>query len=99
MARASRAHEDEPDFDLDAELEALERMGYVFPLPVVDRAMQTHRVVRAVGWQGAQDLLNETWAGWEADFLPEALAMLSEADLASEYRTQAQIFLGGGRRA
>jgi hypothetical protein len=56
-----------------------------------------HEVVRAVGWDGAQALLDEEFTGWEAGFLRDALALLADVDLRlarrEEHRTLAA-FLG-----
>lgn len=73
-------------------------MGYAFAKPVVARAMEVHRVVRAVGWAGAAELLDESFAGWEADFLGPALALLKEADQSSEQARQARLLGIGARR-
>lgn len=79
LARAESP--DEADgFDLDVELEALEASGYVFAEPVVERALEFYRLVRAVGFAGAMELGSGAWDGWEASFLPMALAAIAEAE-------------------
>ena len=42
--------------------------------------MDVHRVVRAVGWEGSQALLEDEFTGWEVGFLREALALLADVD-------------------
>lgn len=60
----------------------------VRPLPVVQKAIRTWRVVKAVGWDGARDLHDATFRGWEVAFLGLALGMLSEADREAERADQ-----------
>ena len=72
---------DEQDgFDLDAELAALERDGFAFALPVVERVLDLHRLVRAVGFEGALRIGVGDWRGWETHFLGCALAAIDEAE-------------------
>lgn len=57
----------------------LDGQGYVFPEPVVARALEVARTVDALGWQGACEALDEAWEGWEADFLVDAVQVWMEA--------------------
>lgn len=52
-------------------------MGVEFPLGIVERVMDFHGLVRAVGWDGARELSGQTFEGWEVDFLEVALGILS----------------------
>lgn len=49
----------------------------MFPLAIVERVLDFHGLVTAVGWDGAQELSSETFEGWEIDFVEVALAILS----------------------
>ena len=53
-------------------------MGFVIPLPIIDRFRRVSRLVESLGWEAARDLSNDTFTGWEADLLPTALIFLKE---------------------
>lgn len=41
-------------------------------------------VVKAIGWEGAKEVCNETFTGWEVGFLFYALSMLADWERAVE---------------
>ncbi len=43
-------------------------------------------VARAAGWDAAQDLCDETFDGWEIDFLALALTVFADADRDADRR-------------
>jgi hypothetical protein len=55
--------------------------------------------VDAVGWEAACELLDESWEGWEADFLVEVVPAWIEArracDARDERRWQQRLLRGG----
>lgn len=59
--------------------------------------MDVHRVVRAVGWDGALALCEGTWAGWQAEFLGAALGVLADLDRDRESLEQARMLFGARR--
>lgn len=74
----------------------MKRSGYVFPSALVSRVMDVWALVRAVGWEGAKNLAEDTFTGWEVGFLRYALGVLSEWDREQDRRA----FLAGlGGRA
>lgn len=82
------------------ELKALRDAGMIVePLPVCAAAIRVWRVVRAVGWDGARDLVPATFRGWEVEFLGIALGMLADADRDAERQDQVGLLEALTRRA
>lgn len=75
----AQREQEEDDFDRDAEIEYLIGLGFEQPLPIVERIMHVFSVSRAVGWDGARDLCDDTFVGWECDALALGMAVLGEA--------------------
>lgn len=71
----------------------------VEPLPLCGSAIRVWAVVRAVGWQGACDLVSATFRGWEVEFLGLAMGMLAEADRDAERQDQVGLMQALLRRA
>jgi len=65
-------------------VDALDRDGYVFALPIVERVLDFSRLVRAVGFEAALRLGEERFEGWEVHFLGVALASINEVDRREE---------------
>lgn len=84
----SAADPDQHDFDLERELEALEQQGYVFLEELPARALEIAQVVESLGWQGACEVLDETWEGWEAEVLLEVI--LSHLEIQEGKRARAE---------
>jgi len=66
----------------------------------VARAIEVARTVEALGWDGACKVLDETWEGWEAEFLVDAVRGWLESSRAAREREQQRFWAQviGGRR-
>lgn len=83
---------------MEADLRALDDMGYVFPLPIVSRVLGFAELVRAAGWRAAKRLSHEVFRGWEVDFLAAALPMVASFRRSEDLLSEARVF-GLTRRA
>lgn len=99
MLRERSEDPDEPEFDWDVEVAALEAAGYAFPLPIVARALALGRMVSNLGWEATRELAVGTWRGWQATFLVDALVVIVETERRATLLAQAASWLPASPRS
>ena len=76
---------------MEAELVALERQGFAWPMPIVEAALRVAHLVHRCGWEAAVELSDDTFEGWEVDLLASALTVEADAERSADRRWLAKV--------